>query len=247
MERSTSGFQLRRRLVYLAIGILSFPGLVWFNRIRIEGMDKLAKLPKRRVLFVSNHQTYFAEVICLLHVFSAVKWGHKKRLVFPFYLLNPFLRVNYVAAAETMKKNLLSRLFLLAGGITVKRAWRSEGTEQVKGLDASDSRKILRALEDNWVINFPQGTTTPYVPGRKGTARIMKQVQPIVVPIVISGFSKAFNKTGLKMRRWGTPITITFKDPLDYNPESATEELLDQVMTSIEQSPAYHPKNGHSN
>ena len=243
MEGSKSGFQLRRRLVHLTVGLLSFPGLVWCNRLRIVGMDKVAKLPKHRVLFVSNHQTYFSEVICLLHVFSALKWGHRKRLGLPVYLLNPFLHVNYVAAAETMKKNFLSRLFLLAGGITVKRAWRSAGTEQIKGLDASDSRKIHRALDDNWVINFPQGTTTPYVPGRKGTARIMQQVQPIVVPIVIDGFSKAFNKTGLKMRRWGTRLTITFKDPLVYNPESSTEELLEQVMDAIEQSPRFHPKN----
>jgi len=71
----------------------------------------------------------------------------------------------------------------------------------------------------------------------------MQQVQPIVIPIVIDGFSKAFNKTGLKMRRWGTRLTITFKDPLVYNPESSTEELLEQVMDAIEQSPRFHPKN----
>lgn len=228
--------------MHLAIGLLSFPGLVWLNRLQIRGMDKIAKLPKGGVLFVSNHQTYFAEVICLLHIFSASKWGYRKRLGLPFYLLNPFLSVNYVAAAETMKKNLLSRLFLIAGGITVKRAWRTSGTEKLNGLDTSDSRKIHRALENNWVINFPQGTTTPYVPGRKGTARIMQQLQPIVVPIVIDGFSKAFNKTGLKMRRWGTPINITFKDPLVYDPEAPTEELLELVMDSIEQSAHFHPK-----
>ena len=133
-------------------------------------------------------------------------------------------------------------LFFLAGGITVKRAWRSEGTEKIQGLDASDSRKIHRALEENWVINFPQGTTTPFAPGRKGTARIMKQMQPIVIPVVIDGFSRAFNKTGLKMKRWGTPITVTFKEPLEYDPESTPEDLLQLVMDAIGQSSRFHPK-----
>lgn len=236
-----SKWQIRKRLVFLAIGLLSFPGLVWFNRMRIRGMDILSKLPPRRVLFISNHQTYFSEVITYLQIFSAVKWGHKKRLGLPFYLLNPFLRVNYVAAAETMRKNFLSRLFLLAGGITVKRAWRAEGAEKIHGLDASDSRKIHRALEENWVINFPQGTTTPFAPGRKGTARLMQQLQPIVIPVVIDGFSKAFNKTGLRIIRWGTRLTVTFKEPLVYDPQASQEELMKLVMDAIEQSDRFHP------
>lgn len=242
MDIKTSKWEIRKRLVHLVIGLLSFPGLVWFNRMQIRGMEHLAKLPSKRVLFVSNHQTYFSEVITFLHIFSAVKWGYRKRLGLPFYLLSPFLHVNYVAAAETMRKNLLSRLFLLAGGITVKRAWRAEGTEKIHGLDASDSRKIHRALEENWIINFPQGTTTPYVPGRKGTARIMKQMQPIVIPVVIDGFSKAFNKTGLKMKRWGTKITVTFKAPLEYDSEASQDDLLQLVMDAIEQSPKFHPR-----
>lgn len=242
MDIKTSKWEIRKRVVHLVIGLLSFPGLVWFNRMQIRGMDILAKLPSKRVLFVSNHQTYFSEVITFLHIFSAAKWGYRKRLGLPLYLLAPFLRVNYVAASETMRKNFLSRLFLLAGGITVKRAWRAEGAEKIHGLDASDSRKIHRALEENWVINFPQGTTTPYVPGRKGTARIMKQMQPIVIPVVIDGFSRAFNKTGLKMKRWGSKMTVTFKEPLVYDPEASQDELLELVMDSIEQSHKFHPR-----
>ena len=242
MDIRMSKWELRKRLVHLTIGLLSFPGLVWFNRMQIRGMDILAKLPKKRVLFVSNHQTYFSEVITFLHIFSAVKWRYRKRLGLPLYLLAPFLRVNYVAAAETMRKNFLSRLFLLAGGITVKRAWKAEGAEKIHGLDASDSRKIHRALENNWIINFPQGTTSPFAPGRKGTARIMQQMQPIVIPVVIEGFSRAFNKTGLKMRRWGTPLKVTFKEPLVYDPTASQDDLMKLVMDAIEQSPQFHPK-----
>jgi 1-acyl-sn-glycerol-3-phosphate acyltransferase len=137
------------------------------------------------VLFVSNHQTYFADVITFLHIFCAVKWGKMNRLGVPYYLLNPFTRVNYVAAETTMKGSLISRLFLLAGGITVKRTWNKEANERRKGLDPSDTRKIHRALEKNWVITFPQGTTKPFAPARKGTALIIKQMKPIVIPVVI--------------------------------------------------------------
>jgi len=153
---------LIRKVVFMVVGVASYPGLALFNRLRISGAEHLKGLPKERVLFVSNHQTYFADVITFFQIFCAIKWGKKDRLGIPYYLLNPFTRVNYVAAVETMKDNLLSRLFLLAGGITVKRTWRAEGKDVRRGLDPSDTRKIVRALEKNWVITFPQGTTRPF-------------------------------------------------------------------------------------
>jgi 1-acyl-sn-glycerol-3-phosphate acyltransferase len=83
-----------------------------------------------------------------------------------FYLLIPFTRVYFVAAEETMRTNWLTRLFILAGALTVKRTWRYESTEIRRNLDPSDKRKIQKALEKNWVITFPQGTTKPFASGR---------------------------------------------------------------------------------
>ncbi|MEO6540921.1 MAG: 1-acyl-sn-glycerol-3-phosphate acyltransferase, partial [Ferruginibacter sp.] len=117
-----------------------------------------------------------------------------------------------------------------------------DAKEVRKGLDPSDTRKISRALEKNWVITFPQGTTTPYVPGRKGTAFIIKHYKPIVVPIVIDGFSKAFDKKGLKLLNKGTRLSVTFKDPLPINYEDSTEQILEQVMDAIEQSKRFKPQ-----
>ncbi len=228
-----------RKLVYFFVGLFSYPGLAIVNKLKISGTEHLRNLPKKKVLFVSNHQTYFADVITFLHIFCAVKWGKMNRLGIPYYLLNPFTRVNYVAAEETMKGSLISRLFLLAGGLTVKRTWNKESKEIRKGLDASDTRKIFEALESNWVITFPQGTTKPFAPGRKGTALIIKQMKPIVIPVVINGFWRAFNKKGLKFKRKGTILSVTFKEPLviDYN--SPAEFILNQIMDSIEQSKKY--------
>lgn len=228
-----------RKLVYLIVGAASYPGLAIINKLSITGTEHLKDLPKEKVLFVSNHQTYFADVITFLQIFCAVKWGKKNRLGVPYYLLNPFTRVNYVAAEETMKGSLISRLFLLAGGLTVKRTWRAEGKEVRRGLDPSDTRKITRALENNWVITFPQGTTKPFAPGRKGTALIIKQVKPIVIPVVINGFWRAFNKKGLKFKKKGSLLSVTFKAPLVIDYDAPAEDILAQLMDAIEQSKKY--------
>ena len=204
-------------------------------------METLHKLPKKNVLFVSNHQTYFADVITFVHIFCAVKWGKKKGLGVPYYLLWPFTRVYYVAAEETMKSSLLSKIFKIAGGLTVKRTWNAASGEVRKGLDPSDTRKITNALKDNWIITFPQGTTAPYAPGRRGTAFIIKQTQPVVVPVIISGFSKAFGKKGLQLAKKGTRLSVEFKEPLAINYEETTEEILDVIMDAIEQSRKYKP------
>lgn len=224
-----------RKILYFLIGWVSYPGLAMMNKLKISGTEHLKGLPKKNVLFVSNHQTYFADVITLLHIFCAVKWGKMNRLGFPYYLFNPFTNVNYVAAEETMKSNWLSKLFTLGGAITVRRTWTGKPTERRKGLDPSDTRKISRALQNNWIIQFPQGTTTPFAPGRKGTAHLIKMNRPIVVPVVIDGFSKAFDKKGLKLKKRGTVLTVQFKEclPIDY--DAPVEEILDQVMFAIGQ------------
>src|SRR3982751_4597857 len=166
--------RLIRKIIYALVGVFSYPGLMFVNKLQIKGTEHLEKLPKQNVPFVSNHQTYFADVITFLHIFCAVKWGKKNRLGVPYYLLNPFTRVNYVAAEQTMNGSWISRLFTLAGALTVRRTWNTGTNEARKGLDPSDTRKITRALQKNWVITFPQGTTKPFAPGRKGTALIIK-------------------------------------------------------------------------
>ena len=232
-------YQFVRKIVYAIVGIFSYPGLVIVNKLKIRGTEHIEHLPKRNVLFVSNHQTYFADVITFLHIFCAVKWRKRNRLGIPYYLLNPFTRVYYVAAEETMKASWISRLFTLAGAITVKRTWRKDGNEVQRGLDPSDTRKIQRALNRAWVITFPQGTTKAYAPGRKGTAYIIKQMQPTVVPVVIQGFWRAFDKKGLKFKKKGVILSVTFKPPMKIDYNDPPEVILAQVMDAIEQSKKY--------
>lgn len=243
--KSLQQTRLAKSLVYFAIGVVSYPGLAIINRLKITGTENIKDLPKKNVLFVSNHQTYFADVITFLHIFCAVKWRKKNKLGIPFYLLNPFTRVYYVAAAETMKSTWISRLFRWAGAITVKRTWRAEGNEVRRGLDSGDTRKITKALENNWVITFPQGTTKPFAPGRKGTAFIIKHNKPVVIPVVINGFWRAFNKKGLKFKKKGSLLTVQFKEPLQLTYEETTDVILEKVMDAIEQSKKYMLKGRH--
>ncbi|MFV8358627.1 1-acyl-sn-glycerol-3-phosphate acyltransferase, partial [Flavobacterium sp. XS1P32] len=42
-----------------------------FNELQIEGSEIIRNLPDTNVLFISNHQTYFADVVAMFHVFNA--------------------------------------------------------------------------------------------------------------------------------------------------------------------------------
>lgn len=245
LRERLKNFRFVRKLVYAIVGVVSYPGLMIVNRLKITGTEYLRRLPKGNVLFVSNHQTYFADVITFLHIFCAVKWGKKDKLGIPYYLLNPFTNVYYVAAEETMRASWVSRLFTMAGALTVRRTWTKESIEKRKGLDPSDTRKITRALQDSWVITFPQGTTKAFAPGRKGTALIIKQTKPIVVPVVINGFWRAFTKKGLSFKKKGVQLGVTFKEPLVIDYEAPAEQIMEQIMDSIEQSKKFMMMGAH--
>ncbi|MBS1638452.1 MAG: 1-acyl-sn-glycerol-3-phosphate acyltransferase [Bacteroidetes bacterium] len=245
LTESLKHIKIIRHFIYSIVGVFTYPGIALVNKIKIEGTEHLKNLPKKNVLFVSNHQTYFADVITFIHIFCAIKWRKQNKLGLPYYLLNPFTNLYFVAAEETMNGNWISRLFKMAGALTVKRTWRADGKEVRRGLDPSDTRKINKALERSWVITFPQGTTKPFAPGRKGTAYIIKNNQPVVVPVVINGFWRAFNKKGLKFKKKGSLLSIKFKEPMIIDYSAGIDEILEQVMDAIEQSKAFMLKSKH--
>ena len=234
-----------RGVVYTIVGAVTYPGIALYNKLHIEGTENLHDLPKSNVLFVSNHQTYFADVMSFLHIFCAVKWRKENKLGIPLYLLNPFTSVYFVAAEETMNGSFISRFFKLGGALTVKRTWRASGKDVNRNRDEKDTRKIDEALDNSWVITFPQGTTKPFAPGRKGTAHIIKNNKPVVVPVVINGFWRAFNKTGLKFKKKGSQLSVRFKQPLVIDYSKPVDEILEQVMDAIEQSKKFMMKGKH--
>jgi 1-acyl-sn-glycerol-3-phosphate acyltransferase len=224
-----------RRVVIFFAGWPTWWRLAMANRLKMEGTHHLLKLPNTNVLFISNHQTYFADVITFYHIFCNAKWGMKRRLI-PFYLFAPRARTFYVAARETMKAGFLPKMFSLAGAILVDRSWRAKGENVNRAVDSSAGDQITKGLKFGWVVSFPQGTTSPYAPVRKGTAHIIKQNNPIVVPVVIDGFRRAFNKTGLSYKKRDTLLRVRFKDPIYFNENQDLEEIVAIVTKIIEQN-----------
>ena len=240
-----------KKMLIRYIGYLTHRRYRGFNELKIEGSNVLNGLPDSNVLFVSNHQTYFADVVAMLHVFNASLHGRNDTIKNVGYLWNPKLNIYYVAAKETMRSGLLPRILSYAGSIPIQRTWR-EGEQDVKrDVNKSDITNISLALKDGWVITFPQGTTTPFRPLRKGTAHLIKQFKPLVVPIVIDGFRRSFDKKGILIKKKGVIQSMCIKNPLDidYEKESA-DEIIHKIEFAIEQHPSFlrvHPINDNIN
>ena len=111
------------------LAVLSHQRYKRFNTLEIEGSEVIRSLPDRNVLFVSNHQTYFADVVAMFHVFNASLSGREDSIKNLGYIWQPKLNMYYVAAAETMKKSLLTKIMAYAGSVSVERTWRAEGQD----------------------------------------------------------------------------------------------------------------------
>jgi 1-acyl-sn-glycerol-3-phosphate acyltransferase len=223
-------------------GVLTHRRYRGFNELHIEGSDVIKSLPQKNVLFISNHQTYFADVVAMFHVFNASLSGRIDSIKNVGYLWQPKMNIYYVAASETMRSGLLPRIMAYVGAITVERTWRAGGkdVEEKREVNPNDTENIKIALEDGWVITFPQGTTKSFKPVRKGTAHIIKQHKPIVVPIVIDGFRRSFDKKGLRIKKKNILQSFIIKEPLVFDYENETiEEIVEKIEYAIEQHSSF--------
>jgi len=222
------------------MGALTHRRFRGFNELQIEGSEHIKNLPDTNVLFISNHQTYFADVISMFHVFNASLSNREDNIKNIGYLWNPKLNIYYVAAKETMKSGILPKIFAYTGSISIERTWRSKGEDINRQVKMSDISSIGKALDDGWVITFPQGTTTPFKPIRKGTAHIIKRYKPVVVPIVIDGFRRSFDKKGLRIKKKNILQSFEIKAPLeiDYENESIND-IVEKIEYAIEQHPSF--------
>ena len=229
-----------KKWIIRIIGTLSHRRYHGYNDLQIEGSDILRNLPETNILFISNHQTYFADVVAMFHVFNAALSGRDDNIKNVGYIWNPKLNIYYVAAKETMKSGFLPKILAYAGSISIERTWRSSGEDVNRQVKMSDISNISKALNDGWVITFPQGTTTPFKPIRKGTAHIIKRYKPIVVPIVIDGFRRSFDKKGIRIKKKNILQSMEIKAPLDidYDVESI-DQIVEKIEYAIEQHPSF--------
>ena len=221
------------------LGALSHSRFKGFNELKIEGSEVIKNLPETNVLFVSNHQTYFADVVAMFHVFNASLSGRTDSIKNVGYLWRPKLNIYFVAAKETMKDGLLPKIMAYAGSVSIERTWRAEGKDVNRQVKMSDVSNITKALDDGWLITFPQGTTKPWKPIRRGTAHIIKKNKPIVVPIVIDGFRRSFDKKGLRIKKRGILQSFIIKEPLEIDYENDTvDAIVEKLQFAIEQHPS---------
>lgn len=219
------------------LGALTHRRFRGFNELQIEGSEIIKNLPNTNVLFVANHQTYFADVTAMFHVFNASLSGRVDSIKNIGYLWQPKLNIYFVAAKETMKAGLLPRIMAYAGSVSIERTWRSKGEDVTRQVKMSDVDNIGKALDNGWLITFPQGTTTPFKPIRRGTAHIIKQHKPIVIPIVIDGFRRSFDKKGLRLKKKGILQSFIIKEPLEVDYE---KDSIDDIVTKLEYAIEQH-------
>ena len=208
--------------IFLKRLIIGFVGLITHRTFRskkflIKGSKNLVNLPDSNVLFISNHQTYFYDVIAMLHVFNSTVKGRIDSVKRPKYLISPKTNLYYIASQETMKKSLITKLLTYAGAVLVQRSWRDSGESVTRNIRSEDTDNIKLALNDGWVITFPRGTTDNSKPIRKGTSFIIKSNSPLVVPIKINNFNKVFQRNGLKVINRKKEFSIEIMKPLSKN------------------------------
>ena len=222
-----------KKAIIRTIGVLTHKT---FNnkRFNIQGTTILNEIPKHNVLFISNHQTYFYDVIAMLHVFNASLNGRRDSLKNILYLLKPKSNIYFIAALETMKASLISKILSYAGSILIKRTWREAGKEITRNIRSEDFDNIIKALNDGWVITFPRGTTDNSKPVRSGTAYIIKQTNPIVIPVKIDGFGDVFERNSLKIKNKTKTFSIKFGNALKFNDNESIESITNQIEKIID-------------
>ena len=222
--------------IFLKRLIIGFVGLITHRtfrskRFEIKGSKNLVNLPSTNVLFVSNHQTYFYDVIAMLHVFNSSVKGRIDSLKKPKYLISPKTNLYYIASLETMKKSIITKLLTYAGAVLVQRSWRDSGESVSRDIRSEDPDKIKLALKDGWVITFPRGTTDNSKPIRKGTAHIIKNNDPLIVPINLIGFKDVFQRNGLKVINRKNFFSIEIMKPLQID---MTKKSIEEITTELE-------------
>ena len=222
-----------KKAIIRTIGVLTHKT---FNnkRFNIQGTSILNEIPKNNVLFISNHQTYFYDVIAMLHVFNASLNGRRDSLKNILYLLKPKSNIYFIAALETMKASVISKILSYAGSILIKRTWREAGKEITRNIRSEDFDNIIKALNDGWVITFPRGTTDNSKPVRSGTAYIIKQTNPIVIPVKIDGFGDVFERNSLKIKNKTKTFSIKFGNALKFNDNESIESITNQIEKIID-------------
>src|SRR5512147_1843863 len=213
-----------RRGLLAGFGVgFTVPYLAILNDVHVEGDGVLKSLPRRNVVFLANHQTYFLEAITF---FDLVYVRHQMPLE------DPVLR--FSAAEETMKKNLLTKLMTLAGGVTFRRSFREGGVDVKRPVDLEGVERVEEAIREGWLLHFPAGTTKKGAPLRSGVSRLLHNTKAVALPVRVDGFrelllhkqvpGKLFKRCSVSIHR---PLDLTEFYANPYRKEAGARVLAE--------------------
>jgi 1-acyl-sn-glycerol-3-phosphate acyltransferase len=228
VARTFLGRWLRRGLL-ASFGVgFTVPYFAILNDVHVEGDELLKELPRKNVVFLANHQTYFLEAIAF---FDLVYVRHQMPLESPI--------VRFSAAEETMKQNLLTKLMTLAGGVTFRRSFREAGEDVRRAVDMEGVARVEEAIQDGWLLHFPAGTTKKGAPLRGGVTRLLHNTKAVALPLRVDGFrelllhkqvpGKLFKQCSLKIHR-PLPLEEFYAAPYQKAAGARVLEMLEQAI-----------------
>jgi 1-acyl-sn-glycerol-3-phosphate acyltransferase len=216
-----------KRLLFGVLGVYDWVRFGVLNRLVCEGREHLVGLPSKGVLFVSNHLTYYMDVLAIHHAIAGPRCS-------PLDGFRANLDVSFIAAVETLnERGLVPRIFNYTGAVTIRRTWREGDRDVKRAVDPGDLERIGAALRRGWLITFPQGTTTEGAPVRKGTAHIIREHHPIVVPILLRGFDRAFSRKGFRRIASGVDLSVRFGAPLAIASGDSVERIVEILTAAL--------------
>ena len=222
-----------KRFLFVAMGACDWVRFAVMNRFRIDGREHLAGLPSKGVLFVSNHLTYYMDVM-------AIHQGLTASRCTPWDGFRANVNVRFVAAVETLnERGFIPRIFKYMGAVQIRRTWKDGNRQVQRSVDPRDLQRIGAALRRGWLITFPQGTTAAGAPVRKGTAHIIREHLPIVVPVRLQGFDRAFHAKGLRAIARDIDLGVRFGAPLTFRADQSLDEIVDALTSAVAPAPDF--------
>ena len=87
---------LIKKWVIRVVGIVSYRRFRGINNLVISGTENIKSLPENNVLFISNHQTYFADASAIIHVINATLSGRSDSIKNVGYIWRPKLNLVFL-------------------------------------------------------------------------------------------------------------------------------------------------------
>ena len=92
----------------------------------------------------------------------------------------------------------------------------------------------------NYLLNIPMNEKFITSGPQKRMNNLIKTFKPIVVPIVIDGFRRSFDKKGIRIKKKDILQSMEIKKPLDIDYDKySVEEIIEKIEYAIEQHSSF--------